>query len=256
MWGGTTGRHATIPTTDSSTRTVLKHGIFLFVLLHVLPFPARADVGSCVRYKLRLTFTGGEKISGHYLIWNYDFKIDRSENEILQFLQADPNATLYKRIQTIEYPRLNPAHTNAFKYSAAADSDRVEVDAKKIVKIEVLGHTPCEHTSITDKEYLYLVGIYPLVVEGLKQSEIDLLQNKPFQAASCDRFKEEHYPVSVEILSYNPSIPEKAIKERCDSVLGRLMATKSEKELNEQITAEKRKFRKEKVIVLTFLIID
>lgn len=189
--------------------------LLVFLLTSLIPYGSFGDVGSCARYKINLVFEDGDSLTCYVQLCSYEANLkDLNEDEILQRMKVSDSVTVYKRIQTISYPEAGTYY--GFKYSAAADEDRVRVDVDRITKISKLAVMRCEHGNFGDDDS-YLINFTSQIIEGLSQKEIDLLQTKPYSQIVIES-PPESYDIDV-CLSYREDIDEEQLEEVCQLYL-------------------------------------
>ena len=106
------------------------------MLLLIIFNKTNASMANIARYKISITLNNSDTIICFIQFADYNEKIyELNEKEIYTKLKSNNIISLYKRIQTINYPK---GHLNIkeYKYPAAALSDIVEIDTRKIKKIE------------------------------------------------------------------------------------------------------------------------
>jgi hypothetical protein len=130
--------------------------------------------------------------------------------------------TLYKKIQTIEYPKLE-FQTYGYKYSAAAKRDIVRVNIDEIKSVHLLDICSCEHGDFStikrsSPKDSFLINYHHWIIEELTQSEIDMLQTKP------ESLIDRKSPLSMAevdrlyVLSYDKSITASELNQSCSAL--------------------------------------
>ena len=181
------------------------------------------DVGNCVRYKVELFLNDGSQLTGYIQIASYDPMIELDDSLFLTYLKEDlgrkkqESFTLYKKIQTIEFPKLE-YQSYGFKFSAAVKEDIVVVNSGKIENIRLLDICGCEHGDFSgikrrNPKDAFLINYHHWIIEELTQSEIDMLQTKPELMISRES------PLSVGdidrlfVLCYDESVSESELND-------------------------------------------
>ena len=253
-------------TLSNRAKRILFFGIVFAVIFFVFfRNDSFCDVGSCVRYKVELVLNDGSLLTGYVQIVAFDPMIELDNELFFAYLRKDverrnlDSFTLYKRIQTIEFPRLE-SQTFGFKYSAAVKEDIFSVDPEEIKGIHLHELCPCEHGDISElktrrPEDVFLIHYHHWVIEELTQVEIDLLQTEP--VFTIDR----ESPLSVEgidrlyVFCYDPSIPESEFNRLASGLYSNLSSDKEspQKSWQEKIRHYKQvkeELRKKKIIAL------
>ena len=189
-------------------------GVFIiFVLLLLIPHYTFCDVGSCARHKVHIVFKNNDTLTCYIQLCGYHTKLKYlSEDEILQRMKKRAildSLTVYRKIQTINYPEANKFW--GFKYSAVANEDRVIINVNKILKILKLAVSRCEYGNFEEDDE-YLIHFHHKVIEGLSQKDIDLLQKKPYSTVEIKT--PGSYDLDV-CLNYNKNINEEQLKNLC-----------------------------------------
>jgi hypothetical protein len=240
--------------------------LFAVILIQVGAVAAFCDVGNCVRYKVDVGFENGGLLTGFNQVVSYEPLIETDDALFLAYLKKDlerrnsESFLLYKRIQTIEFPRLG-SQTHGFKYSAAVKKDIVSVKLEDVKEIQLHEICPCEHGDFSELKPRppldkFLIHYHHWIIEELTQGEIDLLQTEP--AYMIDR----ESPLSPEgidrlvVFCYDPSITEAEFAQLASEFYSSLSSDQEsrQKTWEEKIQCyerEKEKLRKKKIIVLT-----
>ena len=181
------------------------------------------DVGNCVRYEVELFLNDGNQLTGFFQIASYDPMIELDDSLFLTYLKEDlgrkkqESFTLYKKIQTIEFPKLE-YQTYGFKFSAAVKEDIAFINSGKIENIRLLDICGCEHGDFSEikrrnPKDTFLINYHHWIIEELTQSEIDMLQTKP------ELMINRESPLSVGgidrlfVLCYDESVSESKLNE-------------------------------------------
>ena len=207
-----------------------KNRIFLFfgIVFPVITFAfsvplSFCDVGNCVRYKVELFLNDGSQLTGFIQIASYDPMIELDDSLFLTYLKEDlerrklESFTLYKKIQTIEFPKLE-YQTYGFKFSAAIKEDIAVIKVERIKSIHLLDICGCEHGDFSEikrrnPKDAFLINYHHWIIGELTQSEIDMLQTKPEVMITRES------PLSVEgidrlfVLCYDESVSESKLNE-------------------------------------------
>jgi hypothetical protein len=253
-------------TFPDKTKRILFFGFLFVVILSVFHLTySFCDVGSCVRYKVEIIFNDGSQQTGYIQIASFDPMLELNNELFFAYLRKDAERrnldsfTLYKGIQTIEFPRLE-SQTFGFKYSAAVKEDIFSVDPEEMKGIHLHEICPCEHGDISElktrrPEDVFLIHYHHWVIEELTQVEIDLLQTEP--VFTIDR----ESPLSVEgidrlyVFCYDPSILESDFNRLASGLYSNLSSDKEspQKSWEENIRHYKQvkeELRKKKIIAL------
>jgi hypothetical protein len=241
-------------------------GIAFAVTLFVLNLTdSFCDVGNCVRYKVELETHDSNQLIGYIQISSYDPMVEIDDLLFFDYLKKDLEKknrntfTLYKNIQTIEYPKLE-FQTYGFKYSAASKSDILEVNIEKIKSIRLLDIGPCEHGDFSSLKRSipkdnFLINYFHWIIEELTQDEIDMLQTKPELMISRESPLSKHGVDRLYVLCYDKSMTESELNQLCSGLyLGVTDDPVSEKELFERkidfYNKVKHDLRSKKIITL------
>ena len=176
--------------------------VFAFFVLGLNVTFSFCDVGNCVRYKVEIFLNDGSQSTGFIQIASYDPMIERDDSLFLTYLKEDlgrkkqESFTLYKKIQTIEFPKLE-YQTYGFKFSAAVKEDIVFINKGKIENIRLLDIYGCEHGDFSGikrrhPKDAFLIHYHHWIIQELTQKEIDMLQTRPAALISRES------PLSVE----------------------------------------------------------
>ena len=231
----------------------LKFYIILFIFLLSLFIQDRSsgDVGSCARYKVNLIFDKGDSLVCFIQLTSYDDNLKSLSNEeILKHIKEQYRSdtlTIYKRIQTINYPEGNNYY--GFKYSAVANEDRVVVKVNSISRIRKSDVFRCEYGKFPEGDR-YGIHFTSQVIEDLSQKEIDLLQTKPYSQINIP--SPSQFDVDV-CLNYNRNISEELLNKLCDLYLNneKNLPYKEFEELQKKHYEEtKRKLQNRNIIVI------
>ena len=186
----------------------------IFIAKLCIPFYSYCDVGSCARYKINIIFDDSDSIICYTQLGSYDTNLKYlSEGEILGRMKEraiSDSITLFKRIQTLNYPEGNKHY--GFKYSAVANEDRVVIDVSKISNIQKLAVSRCEHGNFGENDQ-YNIHFTSQIIDGLSQEEIDLLQTKPYSIITIGT--PGLYDVDV-CLNYNKNIDKQQLQKLCN----------------------------------------
>ena len=204
-------------------------GIAFIVSLLVLNLSySSGDVGSCVRYKVELQTHNNTQFIGFIQIHSFDPFVEISDLHFFDYLKKDlakknlDTFTLYKNIQTIEYPKLK-SQTYGFKYSASSQRDIVEVNIDKIKSIHLLDIGPCEHGDFSSIKRNsprdnFLVNYHHWIIEELTQSEINMLQTKPQLLISRESPLSMNEWDRMYVLCYDKFITESELNQLCSGL--------------------------------------
>jgi hypothetical protein len=181
---------------------------------------AYSDVGSCARFKVQVVLKSGNVVNGFVQICGYDepqlIKGDSLIERITRVQKTD-SIMLYKKIQTVNYPK--DPYCFHFRYSAAAIEDRIYMNTNDINNIKILNVMPCEnmdHINYKDSIDLYLINYTSQILDELTQYEINLMQTKPY---AINRI---YMPCSYSCylcMNYNSQISDREFKRLCAKYL-------------------------------------
>jgi hypothetical protein len=197
--------------------------VFAFIVFSLNVTFSFCDVGNCVRYEVELFLDDGSQLTGFIQIASYDPMIELDDSLFSAYLKEDlrrkkqESFTLYKKIQTIEFPKLE-YQTYGFKFSAAVKEDIAFVNSGKIENIRLLDICGCEHGDFSEikrrtPKDAFLINYHHWIIDELTQSEIDMLQTKPELMISRES------PLSVGdidrlfVLCYDESVSESELNE-------------------------------------------
>jgi hypothetical protein len=241
-------------------------GIVVAVIAFAFNVPlSYCDVGNCVRYKVELFLNDGSQLTGFIQIASYNPMIDLDDSLFLTYLKEDlerkklESFTLYKKIQTIEFPKLE-YQTYGFKFSSALKEDIAVIKVERIKNIHLLDICGCEHGDFSEikrrnPKDAFLINYHHWIIEELTQSEIDMLQAKP------ELMINRESPLSVEgidrlfVLCYDESVSESKLNELSSRLYLNISDVKvSQKDLYERKIEHylkvKENLRRKKIITL------
>ncbi len=199
-------------------------GIVVAVIAFAFNVPLSfCDVGNCVRYEVELFLNDGSQLTGFIQIASYDPMIELDDSLFWTYLKQDlerkkqESFALYKKIQTIEFPKLE-YQTYGFKFSVAVKEDIAFIHSGKIENIRLLDICGCEHGDFSEikrrtPKDAFLIHYHHWIIEELTQSEIDMLQTKPELMISRES------PLSVGdvdrlfVLCYDESVTESELND-------------------------------------------
>lgn len=239
--------------------------VFAFILLALNVTFSFCDVGNCVRYEVELFLNDGSQLTGFIQIASYDPMIEFDDSLFWTYLKEDlrkkkqESFTLYKKIQTIEFPKLE-YQTYGFKFSAAVKEDIAFIHSGKIENIRLLDICGCEHGDFSEikrrnPKDAFLINYHHWIIEELTQREIDMLQTKPELMISRES------PLSVGgidrlfVLCYDESVSESELNVLSSRLYLNISDAKiPEKELYERkiehYNKVKKELRSQKIITL------
>jgi hypothetical protein len=197
--------------------------VFVFIVLALNATFSFSDVGNCVRYKVELFLNDGSQLTGFIQIASYDPMIELDDSLFLTYLKEGLGRkkqelfTLYKKIQTIEFPKLE-YQTYGFKFSAAVKEDIAFINSGKIENIRLLEICGCEHGDFSEikrrhPKDAFLINYHHWIIQELTQKEIDMLQTRASVLVSRES------PLSVGgidrlfVLCYDESVSESKLNE-------------------------------------------
>jgi hypothetical protein len=208
----------------SKNKKILFNGIFFAVIFFVFNLTnSFCDVGSCVRYEVELILNDGSQSTGSIQLATYDPMIELDDLLFFTHLKKDlarknrNSFTLYKKIQTIEFPKLE-FQTYGFKYSATVKKDIFIVNIEKIKKIRLLDICACEHGDFSEikrgnPKDRFLINYHHWIIEELTQSEIDMLQAKPEFQIDRESPLSDSGVDRLFVLCYDKSISESKLSQ-------------------------------------------
>lgn len=213
-------------------------GILIIFIVLATPFLSLCDIGSCARFKINIVFDDGDSLAGYIQLCGYDAVKFLSEDEILQRMKhraISDSITVYKKIQTINYPMCGAKHWG-WKFSAVANEDKITIDVNRISKIQKLSVSRCEHGNFEEDD-AYLINFTAQIIDDLSQQEIDLLQTKPYSQLIV---KDPHAWDKDFCLNYNEDIDEEQLKQLCSLYLEdeKILLSKEFSDLQEQHYSE------------------
>jgi hypothetical protein len=212
-----------------------------------------------------LFLNDGSQFTGFIQIASYDPMIELDDSLFLTYLKEDlgrkkqESFTLYKRIQTIEFPKLE-YQSYGFKFSAALKEDIVFINSGKIESIRLLDICGCEHGDFSEikrrhPKDTFLINYHHWIIQELTQTEIDMLQARPAVLISRES------PLSVGgidrlfVLCYDESVSESKLNELSSRLYLNISDVQvPQKDLYERkiehYNKVKENLRKEKIITL------
>lgn len=188
-------------------------GLLIIFIVLTTPLLSLCDIGSCARYKINIVFDDDDSSTGYIQLCGYDAVKFLNEDEILQRMKhraISDSITVYKKIQTINYPIMEPKHWG-FKFSAVANEDKITIDVNRISKIQKLSVSRCEHGNFEEDD-AYLINFTAQIIDDLSQQEIDLLQTKPYSQLIVN---DPHTWDVDYCLNYNEGIDEEQLRQLC-----------------------------------------
>ena len=250
----------------SKNKKILCKGIIFAVIFFVFNITdSYCDVGNCVRYKVELNLNDGSQLLGFIQIVSFNPMIELDDLLFFTHLKMDlerknqDSFALYKKIQTIEFPKLE-FQTYGFKYSAAIKKDIVVVNLEKIKKIRLLDICACEHGDFSEikrrnPKDRFLINYHHWIIEELTQREIDFLQAKPELMIDRESPMSANDMGRLFVLCYDKSISESKLNQLSSGLyLDISDEMVSEKELlrrkNEHYKKVKEDLRENKIITL------
>lgn len=228
---------------------------FLFTNL-LAPGYSFSDVGNCARYKLYLIFDSGDSLLCLIQFVGYDVGLKYlNEEEILKRIHESfptRKITVYKRIQTINFPEQSDGRKYYdFRYSAAADEDRVVIGVDSLSRVRKLEVSRCEFGNFPEGDH-YGINYTSQVIEGLSQREIDFLQKKPYSLVQTGPPDPGALVIDY-CLSYNKDIGERRLKKLCDLYLkdeGKLPRHEFAELQKKHFEETKKRLKKKNIIVI------
>jgi hypothetical protein len=214
---------------DNKKKRILFNGIAFVVSLLVLNLiDSFCDVGNCVRYKVELRTYDNAQLIGFIQIFSYDPMVEIDDLVFFDYLKKDlakknqDTFTLYKKIQTIEYPKLE-FQTYGFKYSATSKRDILEVNIETIKSIQLLDIGPCEHGDFSSIKRSspkdnFLINYFHWIIEELTQDEIDMLQTKPEFLIGRESPLSMNGVDRLFVLCYDKSMTESELNQLCSGL--------------------------------------
>jgi hypothetical protein len=247
-------------------KRILFFGTVFAVVLFVFNLTdSFCDVGNCVRYKVELILDDGSQRTGYIQIVTYDPMIELDNSLFLTHLKKDlvrknrDSFALYKRIQTIEFPKLE-FQNFGFKYSAAGKNDTVLVNIERIKYLHLLDICGCEHGDFSEikrrnPKDKFLIKYHHWIIDELTQWEIDMLQTKPAFLINRESPLSGSGVDSLFVLCYDNSISESKLNQLSSGLYLDISDDKApEKELLERriehYNKVKEDLRRKKIITL------
>jgi hypothetical protein len=179
-------------------------------------FLALGDMGNCVRYKALIFLNDETEVTGWFQSESFDMVLDKDNGAaVLKYLKEyQRELSIYKRIQTINFPKLPNTRNFGFKLSAAAIQDTQKFPISDILGLRILEIHPCEYfekwPETQSKADRFYNRYHHWIINGLTQDEIDRLQTKPIHLMYI-RCPFDEYD-GVHVLSYNPSLSKEEVR--------------------------------------------